>query len=147
MQQNKFIELAIYFPHIIDNIVYYSHGSSIESLIKIKNVELLNILIKCESIKKFVCTLIDCYKKVKNDWHEFKNIDEMYRTKRMSICVVKQDGHMLQYIKNQTPEICLTAIQQNGYAITFVKKQTPEMCLAAVKKKWFCIKWGERTNP
>ena len=42
---------------------------------------------------------------------------------------VKQDGWALQYVKEQTPEICLEAVKQDGYALRYVKKQTPEICL------------------
>lgn len=40
----------------------------------------------------------------------------------------------LQFIDEQTPELCLIAITQNGAALQFVKEQTPELCLAAVKQ-------------
>jgi len=47
---------------------------------------------------------------------------------------VKRNGFSLKYIKNQTPEICLTAVKENGWALEFVKEQTPEICIEAVKK-------------
>jgi len=40
----------------------------------------------------------------------------------------------LNYIKIQTPEICLAAVQQDGMALEFVKIQTPEICAAAIKQ-------------
>ena len=40
----------------------------------------------------------------------------------------------LQYVNEQTHELCLEAVKQNGSALRFVKKQTPEICLAAVKQ-------------
>lgn len=46
----------------------------------------------------------------------------------------KQDGLVLQYVKEQTPEICLAAIEQDEWALKYVKEQTPEICLAAVKQ-------------
>ena len=36
---------------------------------------------------------------------------------------VKQYGHALQYVKEQTYELCLAAVQQNGMALQFVKEQ------------------------
>jgi hypothetical protein len=47
---------------------------------------------------------------------------------------VKQNGNVLYYIKEQTPELCLAAVQQYGWALDYVKEQTPEICLAAVKQ-------------
>ena len=40
---------------------------------------------------------------------------------------VKQNGYSLQFVKKQTPEICLAAVKQNGYSLQFVKNQTPEL--------------------
>ena len=34
---------------------------------------------------------------------------------------VKQDGHALRYVKEQTNEICLEAVKQNGRALQYVK--------------------------
>jgi len=50
---------------------------------------------------------------------------------------VRKDGLALQYVKNQTLEICLTAINQNGWALEYVKDQTKEICLAAVRKRGY----------
>ena len=47
---------------------------------------------------------------------------------------VKQDGMVLRYVRNQTPEICLEAVRQNNYALKYVKNQTPEM-IHYVRKK------------
>ena len=33
---------------------------------------------------------------------------------------VKQNGYALQYVKEQTEEICLEAVKQDGYALQFV---------------------------
>ena len=33
---------------------------------------------------------------------------------------VKQDGYALQYVQNQTEEICLEAVKQNGYARYYI---------------------------
>lgn len=47
---------------------------------------------------------------------------------------VKRDGMALQYVKEQSPEICMEAVKQNGRALQYVKEQTPEICLEAVKQ-------------
>ncbi len=33
---------------------------------------------------------------------------------------VKQNGHALQYVKEQTPEICLEAVREDGHALQYV---------------------------
>ena len=129
-----FIELSTKFPHIIDLIIYYSHGNEIESLMKIKNIELLNLLTKHELIKIFICVLNDCYKKVKNNYREFKNIDEIYQTTKLCINVIEKNNLMLQYVKEQTEEMCLFALKDDSYVFKYVKEQTPNICLAAVRQ-------------
>lgn len=47
---------------------------------------------------------------------------------------VKDDIKNLQYIKNQTPEICMAAVKQDGTALQFVKEQTEKNCKAAVNQ-------------
>jgi len=46
---------------------------------------------------------------------------------------VRLDGMQLEFVTEQTDEICMQAILQNPYALQFVKNQTPEMCLEAVR--------------
>jgi len=46
----------------------------------------------------------------------------------------------LQYIENQTPEICLAAVQQYGMSLKYVNEQTPEICLAAVQQDYQAIR-------
>jgi hypothetical protein len=41
----------------------------------------------------------------------------------------------LQYVKEQTPEICLEAVKRDGSTLRYVKEQTPEICLEAVKEE------------
>ena len=52
------------------------------------------------------------------------------------INIVSNNCQMLQYIQDQTPEICLAAVRKNGRALYIVPKelQTPELCLAAVSR-------------
>ncbi|MEF9923017.1 MAG: DUF4116 domain-containing protein, partial [Muribaculaceae bacterium] len=39
----------------------------------------------------------------------------------------------LQYVKDQTLEICIEAMKSNGYALQYVKDQTLEICIEAMK--------------
>lgn len=48
--------------------------------------------------------------------------------------IVKYDGMALEYISNQTDQLCETAILNNTTALQFVKKQTTEHCRLAIKK-------------
>ena len=38
----------------------------------------------------------------------------------------------MQFVKNQTEELCKLAVQQSGYSLQFVKNQTEEICKLAV---------------
>ena len=60
---------------------------------------------------------------------------------------VKKDGMQLEFVQNQTPEICLAAVQQNGYAIAYVKEQTTDICLAAVKQNGLALKYVKEQTP
>jgi hypothetical protein len=62
-------------------------------------------------------------------------------TGKEALEAVKQNGHALQYVKIQTPEICLEALRQNGYALQFVNTQTPEICLEAVREEGYALKY------
>ena len=56
-----------------------------------------------------------------------KESDIISNTKAKSLEEVKQDGHALQYVHNQTKEICLAAVKQNGHALRYVHEQTEEI--------------------
>ena len=47
---------------------------------------------------------------------------------------MKQNGYALQYVREQTEEICLEAVKKDGYALRYVNEQTEEICLEAVKQ-------------
>ena len=47
---------------------------------------------------------------------------------------VQRDGYAFRFVKEQTPELCLSAVQNYGWALQYVNEQTAELCLAAVKK-------------
>src|SRR3990167_918856 len=56
------------------------------------------------------------------------------QTEEICLAAVQQDGDALQYVTEQTEEICLAAVQQNGDALQYVTEQTEEICLAAVQQ-------------
>ncbi len=47
----------------------------------------------------------------------------------------------LQFVKKQTPELCLAAVQQYGRALGYVKEQTYELCLEAVKHYGYALQF------
>ena len=63
-----------------------------------------------------------------------KESDIISYSGQKAMAAVKQNGYSLQYVKEQTPEICMAAVKQNGYSLQYVKEQTPEICMAAVKQ-------------
>lgn len=51
-----------------------------------------------------------------------------------SYAVKKKYGYALQYVKLQTPELCLESVTTNGLSLRYCKFQSNEICLAAVKQ-------------
>ena len=64
-------------------------------------------------------------------------IQENY-TEVMMIC---ENGLYLQYVKEQTQELCLEAVKQNGCALNYVKEQTDDICLEAVKQNGYALQF------
>ena len=53
----------------------------------------------------------------------------------------------LQYVENQSTELCLEVVKQNGLALKYVKEQTEEICLAAVKQNGMALQYvREKTS-
>ena len=46
----------------------------------------------------------------------------MYVSLEIWLAAVKKDGKALEFVREQTPEICLAAVNRNGYAL--VRQQT-----------------------
>jgi len=76
-------------------------------------------------------------KKTLQDYKE--EYDELNEKKNLSgkaaLEAVKQNGNALQFVAEQTEEICLEAVKQEGYVLRYVAEQTEEICLAAVKQE------------
>jgi hypothetical protein len=82
---------------------------------------------------------------VKKDGYFLQYIDE--QTKEICLEAVKENGYALQYVKEQTPEICLAAVKQHGWALQYVKEQTPELCLAAVRENGHALCYVKEQTP
>lgn len=50
-----------------------------------------------------------------------------------ALAAVKKDGLLLRDVIIQNPLICMTAVMQNPHALQYVDDQTPDICLAALK--------------
>lgn len=81
--------------------------------------------------------------KTLNDYKEEYNKLETKKNLRgrEALEAVKLDGLALQYVKEQTEEICLAAVRQDGYALCYVKEQTEEICLEAVKRNVYALQF------
>ena len=55
--------------------------------------------------------------------------------------IIKITPKYLQFVKEQTPEICLAAVKNHEMALKFVKKQTVDICLAAVQHNGSCLRF------
>lgn len=55
------------------------------------------------------------------------------------IMIIKDDGFALQYVKEQTDEICKLAVQQHGGVLVYVKEQTEGICKLAVQRHGYAL--------
>jgi len=55
-------------------------------------------------------------------------------SKEAAMEAVKRNGYALQYVKDQTADVCMEAVKRNGYALQYVKDQTADVCMEAVKQ-------------
>jgi hypothetical protein len=69
--------------------------------------------------------------RVKQNGHALQHVEQ--QTSEICLAAVKESGLALRYVKHQTPDICLEAVKQNGNALQYVEQQTPEICLEAVQ--------------
>jgi hypothetical protein len=76
---------------------------------------------------------IEKYNKLKTKDIKITNYKNWIEDKELLLKIIKKNGFVIQYIKNQTTEICIEAIKQNSYALEFILNQTKELCLLAVK--------------
>jgi phosphosulfolactate phosphohydrolase-like enzyme len=59
------------------------------------------------------------------------------------LSIVSKDGHALEFVKEQTHEICLAAVSNNGCALKHVKEQTPEICMASISNNTYALYYVE----
>jgi len=61
--------------------------------------------------------MLNKYKQEWDDLSEKKNLSG-----KEALEAVKENGYALQYVINQTPEICLEAVKEDGNALRYVKE-------------------------
>lgn len=62
----------------------------------------------------------------------------------MKLYAVLNDPEVLQYIKNQTEEICYVAVSQDGLTLRYVNDQSEEICLTAIRQNPSAIKYVKK---
>lgn len=74
---------------------------------------------------------------------------EFVREQTLELCMaaVKLDGMVLAYVRQQTAAICMAAVRQNGIAVKYVKEQTPEVCIAAVQNTACALGYVREQTP
>ena len=61
------------------------------------------------------------------------------QTEELCIRAVQQNGDALEYVKIQTNEICEMAVWENGHALEYVINQTDEICEMAVRQTGYAL--------
>jgi hypothetical protein len=93
----------------------------------------------------YITTIIHKYEadlqKVKKYGYALQFIKE--QTYELCLEAVKTSGCAcaLKYVKEQTPEICLASVKNSGCALEYVKEQTPELCWEAVKEHGWALQY------
>jgi hypothetical protein len=64
----------------------------------------------------------------------------------LSLAAVRANGLALQYVREQTHEICMAAVAADGLALRYVKEQTTPICMAAVKQNGLALKHVKRMS-
>lgn len=63
------------------------------------------------------------------------------QTDELCLHAVKENGLALQYVLNQTEEICNEAVRNDGMALQYVMAQTEQMCYDAIMHKPLAFKY------
>lgn len=56
--------------------------------------------------------------------------------RNVHVDLIRANPHALQYVRHQTPELCLAAILADTSALQYVHHQTQDLCLQALKIDW-----------
>jgi hypothetical protein len=112
---------GLYFTDL-DNIVeYITYGNNIAEIEILDDSEIYVESKKCKASKFNIISIYSLYDFISNLPYDIQ------------LFIVKQNGYVLQFIENQTPELCKEALQ-NGIEIKFIKNKTEDLCKLAVSK-------------
>ena len=64
-----------------------------------------------------------------------------------SMAAISKDWYALRFVKDQTPDMCMTAVAQNGCALEYVKDQTPDLCMATVTQNGQALVYVKNKTP
>tara|TARA_R110002153_G_scaffold273997_3_gene446428 strand:- start:51486 stop:52040 length:555 start_codon:yes stop_codon:yes gene_type:complete len=64
-----------------------------------------------------------------------------YQTPQICLAAVMQNGSALKFVQNQTKKICMVAVTQNGRALKYVKDQTEKICMVAVTQNGLALEY------
>jgi hypothetical protein len=81
--------------------------------------------------------------KVKTDTLYLNDFKVIWDDKKIVLDIIKNDGLAIQYVTNQTHELCLEAIKYDPFTLEYVKKQTTIICIETVKRNGLmlcCVK-------
>ena len=79
-----------------------------------------------------------CMEAVKQNGSVLQLVPDKFK-QELALTAVTKDGLALQYVKQQTHDICMAAINQNARALRYVEDPTINLCLAAVKKEGWVL--------
>ncbi len=69
-----------------------------------------------------------------------KYVPSEYQNEDMCINAVRK-SYVLDYVHNQTYDICMEAVKNHPYQIVYVTDQTEDICIEAVKRKSTVIRF------
>ena len=139
---------GLYFTELNKIAKWISYGG--ETMTYIREVEILDDSSVYVEKNKFKADKFNLQQKVLlKDFEQWNNLE-------FCKLAVQENGFALQFVKEQTDEICLTieaklqsklkasllsklAVQQNGIALQYVKEQTEEICKLAVQQDGYAL--------
>jgi DNA-binding XRE family transcriptional regulator len=116
------------------------NGKKILNDKEINNIEkFLNITLIFDC--DFEITIDDIY----NDWRLLQYVKN--QTLEMCEIAISKSWQAIKYVKNQTPKLCEMVAKKNWRSLEFIKKQTPEICKNAFENDWHSIQFIQFQTP
>ena len=67
--------------------------------------------------------------------------DQFQKSERISLVAVTKNPLLLEYVRNQTHEICKRAVTVNGLSLQYVIDKTDDICLKALRQNGLSLKY------